>query len=152
MFNYLLLVFFTIFTLNSCTAKNIDLLSDDSLYKLGLENTKVKVVLYKDNVEGVLNITYLNPTDPKKYDKKYNVFLTGIYLNDKNEKYNITLNNKKYLSKELLDKSSSLYKNIPSFNPYSKYYIMKFEKDKSKKLIFKLNYKDSNTIIEFKTF
>ena len=152
MFNYLFMGIFSIGVLTSCTTKNIDLLSKESLYKQGLENTRIKTILYNDKVQGVLNITYLNPTNPKLYDEKYNEFLIGIYLDEQKGIFTLSLNNKNYVSRELLKENSKLYKNIPSYNPYSKYYIFKFEKDKSEKAILNFKYKKSNTSIEFKTF
>ena len=153
MFRYLFLVFLSIGIFTSCTTKNIDLLSKDSLYKLGLENTKIKSILHNNDVEGLMNITYLNPTSPQKYDKKYNEFLVGIYLDNNKEQYHVSLNTKKYVYKELLKKSSKLYKNIPSFNPYAKYYIIKFQKEKSKKLNFELVHNIyGKTTIVFDTF
>ena len=137
----------------SCTTKNIDLLSEDSLYKLGLENTKIKSIIHDDEVHGIVNLTYLNPTIKNEYDKKTNDFIVGIYLENYENKYNIKVNDKNYLSKTLIKKGSKLYKSIPSYNPYSKYYIIKYKKDKSTTLNINFIHNVYGTLlIKFKTY
>jgi len=152
MFKYLSIAILASLVFASCSAKKVNLLSDESLYKLGLENTKVKSVVLNNEVVGILNITYLNPTNPQKYDTKYNEFLVGFYFEDNSENYYLNQNNQKYITKELLKKDTKLYKNIPSFNTYAKYYIVKFKKTTSKKLVINLKYKNSNTSVIFDNY
>jgi len=137
----------------SCTTKSIDLLSKDSLYNQGLEYTKIKTIVKDNDVKGILNITHLNPTYPKKFDNTYNQFLVGIYLDEYSEEYMMYLNKKRFISKELLSVNTKLFKNIPAYNPHSTYYIIKFKKEKSDKL--KLNFTHAqygSADLEFNSF
>jgi len=140
-------------TFVSCTTKKIDLLSKDTLYKQGLEYTKIKTIIKDNDVKGVLNITYLNPSYPNEFDNEYNEFLVGIYLDEFKKNYKLYLNDKRNFSQKLLDKNNKLYQNIPAFNPHSLYYIVKFKKEKSSKLIFNFSHTlYKNNEVEFKAF
>ena len=153
MFRYLLLLVFIVSIFTSCSAKKRDLLIKGSLYHTGLEYTKVKTIYYKNDTSGILNITYLNPSYPDTHDKNYDEFLIGIYLDKFKDNYALLVNDKKYFSKELLNKNTPLYKKIPVFNQHAIYYIVKFKKEKhtSLNLTFKHTvYKD--TLITFTKF
>ena len=148
-----ILLFLIPFLFLSCTAKNIDLLGKDSVYNQGSEYTKLKTIIKDNDVKGILNITYLNPSYPKKFDNDYNEFLVGIYLDEFTNNYNMYLNKVKYISKKLVDKNTKLYKNIPVFNPHAKYYIFKFKKDKEKEALLEFEHKIYGTYNSiFKTF
>ena len=153
MFKYLVLSFISIVIFTSCTTKNIDLLDKDSLYNQGLEYTKIKTIIKNNDIKGVLNITYLNPSYPKKFDKNYNEFLIGIYVDNYQNNYMMYLNDKRYISKHLVNKNTKIYKNIPVFNPHAIYYIVKFNKDGSSNLNLSFTHKQYEKLsISFKTF
>ena len=153
MFKYLVMSLSSIVFFTSCTTKNIDLLGKGSVYNQGSEYTKLKTIIKDNDVKGILNITYLNPSYPKKFDNNYNEFLVGIYLDEFTNNYNIYLNKVKYISKKLVNKNNKLYKNIPVFNPHAKYYIIKFKKDKEEELVFNFSHNIyGNNKINFKFY
>ena len=148
-----ILLFLIPFLFLSCTAKNIDLLVKDSVYKKGSEYTKLKTIIKDNDVKGIINITYLNPVYPKKFDNNYNEFLVGIYLDDFTDDYMMYLNDKRYISNNLISKDTKLYKNIPVFNPHAKYYIYKFKKDNEEKITLVFSHKIYGDInFKFKSY
>jgi len=135
-----------------CSSKSaLSVFGDDILYERGLEYTQVDDIINSFETKAIINATYLNSTDPKKWDNKYQNFLVGIYIvNDNDKKENQFLNNKKYIltlndqniSKSYELKSTNyLWDHIPVKNPHAKYYIVSFKKDNSKEL--KLMYKNA---------
>jgi len=110
----------------------------DGQYEKSLQYTKIGTLTYKNSTKAIINITYLNSVDSKKWDDQYQNFLVGIYMSDKNinetfinnPNYKLTLNNNKFISSTVLTKKNSLYNNIPLKNPWAKYYILTFKKDK----------------------
>ena len=43
----------------------------DSNYERGLQHTKVKSIVYNNETRAIINATYLNSIDSKKWDNKY---------------------------------------------------------------------------------
>lgn len=109
-------------------------------YEKGLQHTKVKAIIYKDQTKAIINITYLNSVDAKKWDNDYQNFLVGIYISEDNElkntqyihntRYKLTKNNVGFTKYKELQKDDKLYKSIPLLNPWAKYYLMSIYKNK----------------------
>lgn len=156
---YLLISISLILIFQACSKKTLNIISKDSLYEKGLEYTIVSDISYNNDTKAIINVTYLNPSEPEYYDYKYHMFLVGIY-NSKID--NITLNNKDYILKlnsnsnyiyEELKQNNRLFNKIPLKNPYSKYYIVKFNKDKATTLNISYSNKKYGTAnITFKRF
>ncbi len=115
----------------------------DTQYEKGLQHTKVKPILFKDDTIAIINATYLNSINTDKWNDEKQNFLIGIYISkdekkdDKkfinNPQYKITLNGKNYIKAELFTKEhSKLYKDIPLKNPWAKYYLVSFNDIKNK--------------------
>jgi len=156
---YLLISIFLILIFQACSKKTLNIISKDSLYEKGLEYTIVSDISYKNDTKAIINVTYLNPSEPEYYDYKYHEFLIGIYNSTID---NITLDNKNYILKlnsnnkyiyEELNQNHRLFNKIPVKNPYSKYYIVKFKKDKATTLNISYSNKIFGTAnITFKRF
>jgi hypothetical protein len=122
----------------------------DTQYERGLQHTKVKAIVYKNETKAIINATYLNSVDSEKWDKKHQNFLIGIYIAEDNEKentkfiknyrYKVTLDGKEFSKYILLTKEYKIYKNIPLKNPWSKYYIMSFKKSENNNKTITLQY------------
>lgn len=121
-------------------------------YERGLQHTKVGAISYKKQTKAILNVTYLNAFYPNKWDNEFQNFLVGIYISEDNEiestkfihnsRYTLTIDNKKYTKYSRVKKDDKLYKNIPLFNPWARYYVISVYKNKSNNL--NINYKNPN--------
>ena len=133
--------------LGGCNQSALSVFGEDAVYQKGLEYTEVRDIVQSFETQAIINATYLNSTDPEKWDNKYHNFLVGIYISEDNEnkeeqylnnkKYTLTLNNKEYKKASELQSSSYLYNHIPLKNPHAKYYIISFEKDDTSKLVMR---------------
>jgi len=130
-----------ILVFSACQSKSLNIISQDSLFDRGLEYTKTSNIIYKNDAKALINATYLNPTNPDKYDNGKEVFLIGIYysISDtsansiglENKNFKLTLNKKTKYKKMKLNESDELFSNIPIHNPYATYYIVEFDNDKT---------------------
>ena len=145
-FNLLFIILF-----GACSNKGaFKYFKTDPLYEKALEYTKVAQIISDFETKAIINATYLNSTDPKRWDNNFQNFLIGIYIFDDsddeekkfiyNPNYKLTLNNQKPFKIEKLKKSSYLYEHIPLFNSHAKYYIVSFKKDE--KIILNLVYEN----------
>lgn len=134
-----------------CSKSATSVFKKDAIYAQNLQYTKVGKVIYKNEVEALVNITYLNSVDSLKWDNKYQNFIVGIYIPEgKEEEYVLTMNQQPFLEKQEIDQYSGLYENIAYKNNWAKYYFITFKNIKDKNII--LNYshiKNGNTSIYF---
>jgi len=127
-----------------CSKSATSIFNKDPIYGQNIQYSKIIKVLDKDIVKAILNITYLNSVDSKKWDKnnKQN-FLIGVYsLDDNNSKYQLTMNNMKYLKSMPIKKEDQLSKNIAFENHWATYNLVSFPNTKSN--IIKLTYTYDN--------
>lgn len=152
-FKNIVIVIIVALAFQACIKNSQNVIGKNNLYKTGLEYTQVNDLVYSFETKAILNTTYLNISDPSKYDNpNENSFLIGIYIvNDNEKKEKKALNNKKFIlslnsnteyTKQLINKSDEIYENIPVLNPYAQYYMVKFKKDKSK--IINIKYSHTN--------
>ena len=134
-----------------CSQSATSVFKKDAIYAQNLQYTKVGKVIYNDEVEALINITYLNSVNSLKWDNKKQNFIVGIYIQDGIEEgYTLKMNGNSFIEKEEIDKLNDLYENIAYKNSWAKYYIITFENTKDKKII--LNYshnKKGSTDISF---
>ena len=134
-----------------CSQSATSVFKKDAIYAQNLQYTKVGKVIYEDEVEVLINITYLNSVNSLKWDNKYQNFIVGIYIPEgKEEEYILKMNQQSFIDKKEIDKSSNLYENIAYKNNWAKYYIVTFKNTKDKKIV--LNYahtKKGNVNISF---
>ncbi len=124
-------------------------------YEKGLQYTKVKSLIYKNENKAIINVTYLNSVDNVKWDNEKQNFLVGIYISkdheDKNKQfinntdYTITMNNMDYANIVQVDKNEKQYSHIPLKNPWAKYYLISFDNDDKKNVKLNYSYNDINT-------
>ena len=127
----------------------------NSYYERGLQNTKVKSIMYKNTTKAIINITYLNTVYNKQWNNENQNFLVGIYIstnNDnekilKNKEYKITLDGKIYTQSKLITKDDTLYKNIPLKNPWATYYVLSFDTNKTKTINFEYTHSKFGKVI-----
>jgi hypothetical protein len=134
--------------LAGCSSKEQELLMEsynkDKVYHKKLQKTE-KVQLYDAQVtKAILTATYLFEQSSDKNDKRDEVFIVGVYVEDEefstlnNAGYNLTLNGTKFKSIKALKESDTLLKNISFVSDWSQFYLVKFPHTSSKsfKLIF----------------
>lgn len=148
-------------TLGGCMSQSaLSVFGEDAVYEKGLEYTQVSDIVQSFETKAILNATYLNSSEPKKWDNGKENFLVGIYITDDNKKekdryinntkYSLTLNDKSYEKIEELEPSSYLYSHIPLKNPHAKYYIATFVKDGNETLVLKYeNTTDGKAVLTF---
>jgi hypothetical protein len=151
LFIFLFLLLFFIFT--GCQNAFNVFNKNGTNYEKGLQYTKVKAIIYKNQTKAIINITYLNLVDTKKWDNEYQNFLVGIYISEDNElkntqyinntRYKLTINDISFTKYKELKKDDKLYKSIPLLNPWAKYYVMSIYKNKKNKNIV-LKYTNPN--------
>ena len=131
-------------------------------YEKGLQHTKVKHVTFENQTKAIINVTYLNSMDSKKWDNKYQNFLVGIYISDdfkdedkralNNKSFKLSMNDKKSVKSTLFTNKYKLYKHIPLKNPWATYYIISFKKDDKKSSNIKYYHsKYGSVILPFQT-
>lgn len=114
----------------------------EELYSKALQYT-FKRDIYKNNeITAMMNVTYLNSVSKEFNSNTEEQFVIGIYLpnyeNTKNEDYlkemfSLTLNEVTTDYAEVLTEKHKLYGKLPLFNPWAKYYLVKFNKNKINK-------------------
>ena len=139
---------FILILFTSCSDKSAtSVFGKDKIYAQNLQYTKVEKLIIDNEVEVLINITYLNSANSLKWDNKTQNFLIGLYIsNPSDDKYHITMNNQKFISKIKVNKNDIIYKNIAIKNNWADYYIISFENTKSKKLVINLSHKKNGII------
>lgn len=145
---YFLPVFLIIF-LTACAQKNTSFSkSKEPIYFQHLKYTKVSKVLKGEDVKTVVNATYLNSADHKKYNKGTQNFLICVYYTDDKDiaGYSFSLNGHDPLSITEIKKNDPLYKNIAMRNSWAKYYLYSFKDIKEKNLTLVFNDLNSDNL------
>ena len=108
----------------------------DKFYANSLQHTFKNDIVVDNNIVGMLNATYLNATKKSIDNDKDEIFLVGVFIsNDEkdtsiNNGYAITLNDLAPKSIYELKKEDKMYGKMPLFNPWAKYYVVRFDKEK----------------------
>jgi len=132
--------------------------SYENFYAKSLQHTYKNDIVKNNDVVAMLNATYLNKVDKIVQEGSEEVFLVGIFLTNQSDKidenfmseYKLTLNNLKATSISKLDKSDKMYAKMPLYNPWAKYYIVKYSKDSLNKHFLKnLKYKEKYSKFEY---
>jgi hypothetical protein len=150
--NTIILVCLLVFS--GCASKSaLSVFDGDKLYEKGLEYSMVGDIINSLETKAIINATYLNSTDSVKYNNEFHNFLVGIYITEdnkepkdmflNNKKYVLTLNDKEIEKVEELSTTNYLWEHIPIKNPYAKYYIVSFKKEKNKNSL-NLKYENIN--------
>ncbi len=144
----LLVSFMLLFS--GCSQKS-GFFNEDALGESALMNTRKGELYSSLELKASLSATYLNNFVDEYKNSKDEVFLVSIYIDkdssdkDKqginNKNYILTLDSKKPIKVKLLDYEDDLIKIIPFRNHWSNYYLLSFEKSKSKEM--HMNYKHS---------
>ncbi len=136
--------FIAIALLLGCTSKQeTDLMqayNEKVNYHKQLQKTE-KTQLYQDNVtKAMLTATYLYIPNFENNDTRDEVFIVGLYLEDKasgkiNGKGNtLTLNGKTAKEIKSLGLDDERLKNLPFVTPWSSYYLVTFPHESNKKI------------------
>jgi len=147
--------------LSGCTKPNaMTNFSYNNFYAKSLQHTSKNDIVKNSDVMAMLNATYLNKVDLAVHKGSEEVFLVGIFITNKSDKidesftgdYSLTLNKLKANSIVPLDKEDEMFAKMPLYNPWAKYYIVRFSKNKlNKSFLENLKYKEKYTKFEYKT-
>jgi hypothetical protein len=119
----------------------------DPIYLHNLQYTKIGKIIKKNEVESLINVTYLNSTDSSKWNNNKQNFLVGIYMtNENNTNYKLSMNNQSPISIEEVIKDNIMYKNIALRNYWADYNIVSFKNTKNKKIVFTYIYSNDNNV------
>ena len=130
----------------------------DKFYANSLQNTLKNDIVTEDGVTAILNATYLNASINSTDKNTHELFLVGVFVtkDEENKKtlksnYSLTLNGLKPDSIKALDEDNRVYTKIPLYNPWAKYYTVKFNKENLNNSFLKnLTKKQKYTMFEYK--
>ncbi len=138
--------------LTGCSRSASSVIDKDPVYAQNLQYSKVGKIIKNNEVQALLNVTYLNSVNRKKYnsDKKQN-FIIGTYqIQNDDSKYSLTMNDQNPTTTRIITKDDELYKNIALKNHWGKYELVTFEDTKSEKIIIKYsNDNNQSTTLDF---
>ena len=124
-------LFTTLFLLllQGCSYKNaytfFQMDKEEERYETNTLNAKIQT---KDEVLGVLSVTYLNNVD-NNLTSDEEVFLVSLFLKEKQRKYSFTLNGKKPLKIVPITKDKKYMKLLSKELQWSQNSILTFEKE-----------------------
>ena len=141
--------FIAIALLLGCTSKQeADLMqayNEKVNYHKQLQKTE-KTQLYQDNVtKAMLTATYLYTPNFENSDTRDEVFIVGLYLEDKasgkinGEGNTLTLNGKRAKEIKSLSLDDERLKDLPFVTPWSSYYLVTFPHRSNKKITLVFN-------------
>ena len=130
----IILTFLALFS--GCASKNafeqFKMSEKQELSANALQRSKIK---YGENVNGIVSTIYLNFVSPKEYiDGEY--FYIYAYLKNKNYEFRFLLNDNEPISIQELPPVNKFTELTHIDNEWSKYYLVKFEKQQDDKLSF----------------
>jgi len=127
--------FLLILTFSACSHRNafdsFALTPREKLAEDSVLNSKIK---YKDEIDGVVSVVYLNAVHPDVYKHK-EYFYIYLYLKD-GKKLQFLLNKQKPIHVEELDAKNRFSKYMAFDAKWTKYYLVAFKKQQSDKLEF----------------
>lgn len=130
----------------ACTTKSaLNHFEKDPNSANAIQYTKKADLIYKNEINSMIFVTYLNNINKEYKSSKVSSFIVGIHLVNKDEHdfikndYSISLNNKKPLNINSIDKKSELVSFIPLKNNWANYYLIQFEDDGSQNMNISLS-------------
>jgi len=139
-----------IITFNACSSQNafsnFKLSHEEEQSVLSLQSSKI---ISNKNITGIFSAIYLNKINANKYSN-YETFYISLYLKKEDKKINFMLNNNNAFSVKELDVPNEFSNLFPINNQWYKYYLVKFEKDKTSQLNLSLETNNAKTQLMFK--
>jgi len=129
--------------LSGCGQKTsaLNYFEEDPLSANAIQYTKKRDLNYKNETKTLLFATYLNKINKKYETDKFNSFIIGIHLVNKDNhdliknNYKLFLNDETPISMTKLDNNSKLVKSIPLKNNWANYYLVHFNKKEDSRLL-----------------
>ena len=139
-----IMIFLTTLVFTACSQKK-GFFSVDERHQSALAHSQKGDIYNSLELKASIVATHLNSTIVSCDAKNVEAFLVAIYIDEDssdeskqgllNKSYLLTLNGKKPLTFKALDYHDDMIKIAPFRNRWSDYYIVKFEKEISKKLV-----------------
>ena len=136
---------------SGCNQSATSVLDKEPIFGQNLQYTKVGKIIKNDDVEALVNITYLNSVSSKQWNNGKQNFLVGIYIaNQDATTYSLTMNGKEEILKSEPPTENEIFTNIALKNNWAIYEIRTYEdvEEKQLQLVFKDTH-DHNTTITF---
>lgn len=127
---YLSLLIF-ILILSGCSRSASSVFKKDPQFSQNLQYTKIGKIVKEDEVNAIINVTYLNSAY-KEYNDENQNFLVSVYIPDEKKKdlgY-FRFDKKEHISKKEILKTDDMYKNIALKNRWANYFIYSFKDNK----------------------
>ena len=124
--NFFLFALITLILSSGCATKNAftKLGLEDSQEK-AIENTRCAKIISEDVVGGIFSAIYLNNIY-KDINKEYKVFYISIYIKEKSDSFNVTLNSESPIKSEKLPNFNKYSHLLPSKNKWTQNYLVTF--------------------------
>lgn len=112
----------------------------DEMYGKAVQYTKKCDIIYQDQVKVMFTGLYLNSVD-SKYNDDYENFIFSVYVVDGKEfnepfednvLFSVLLNKTNLISIEKLSQEHEMFNHIPLDNPWTNYFLVKFNPIKFK--------------------
>jgi hypothetical protein len=144
-----LIVVTSLFT--ACSQSASSVLNKDPIYAQNLQYTKVGKIINSGEVQAIVNVTYLNSVDAKKYNTNGTQnFIIGTYVvDDKYNSYSLKMNGQTPTSKKEISKEDKLYENIAYRNHWGKYHFVTFNDTKDDNITINYSNKNNTTTLTF---
>lgn len=156
-FSALLVVF------SGCSNSAFNYFDKEEPFVNNAKHTQVLKVVENDIVKAIVNITYLNAADEKKWTNKKQNFIIGKYIveeSDSDYSFDLQVEKKKKIqldenkieyetvslqpsSEKTIKKSDSIYTQIPFKNSWAEYTLVTYEDFGEEIVSFKLIFKDN---------
>lgn len=98
--------------------------------EIATEQTRSGKIMNKDKVDGIFSAIYLNNVYGKT-DAKTNNFYISMYLKNKNNDLNITMNNERPLKIKKLEEENNFSHLLPMKTSWTSNYVLAFENNES---------------------
>lgn len=147
----------TVLLLSGCGNSILLTLGKDPDFKKTLDHTKKQQFKENNQTVAIFRATYLNPIYPDRYDEEQQHFFIGIHIEDdlpqpkagiRNPHYRLSMNDLNASRYDEIKEDDPLYKSMPLVERWTRYYVVTFDDNSSKKLNL-LYKKDTNESLKF---
>ncbi|MEA3553284.1 MAG: hypothetical protein U9R39_02645 [Campylobacterota bacterium] len=119
----------------------------DPIYAQNLQYTKVGKIVKNNEVEFLVNVTYLNSADSSKWNNDRQNFLVGTYITNKDDTtYEATVDNLEPLLIEDIDKDDNMYQHIALLNKWADYKILSFSDNNTTNVVLRYSSSNDNNV------
>lgn len=145
MIKQIIFILFTLLLVACAPNRALKHFEKEHTYAKAIQHTKKCDIVDENQLKVMFTATYLNSVDSKWNNDKESFIISVFVVDSKNnrpfynnQKYEIDLNEKKNSFLKPLSKEHILFENIPLYNAWAPYFMLKFDsidEDEHKKVI-----------------